>query len=112
MEKDESIQRPQPRTIYVVDDQESILTSVRSVLTDESYRILTFSSAEALQEGLLAERPDLILLDIWLPGIDGIEALIKLKAEYPGLPVILMSGHAGIDIAVSAMKAGAADFLE
>jgi UDP-3-O-[3-hydroxymyristoyl] N-acetylglucosamine deacetylase len=112
VEKNQSIRRSQPPTIFVVDDQESILTSVRSVLSDESYRILTFSSAEALQEGLAAEQPDLILLDIWLPGIDGIEALVKLKAAHPNLPVILMSGHAGIDIAVNAMKAGASDFLE
>lgn len=99
-------------TIFVVDDQESILTSVKLVLGDESYRILTFSSAEALEEGLRQEKPDLVLLDIWLPGIDGVEALKKLKDQFPGLPVILMSGHAGIDIAVKAMKAGASDFLE
>ncbi len=101
-----------PHTIFVVDDQESILTAITSVLDDESYRILTFSSAEALEEGLRSEKADLILLDIWLPGIDGVEALKKLKIEYPGLPIILMSGHAGIDIAVKAMKAGASDFLE
>jgi UDP-3-O-[3-hydroxymyristoyl] N-acetylglucosamine deacetylase len=101
-----------PSTIFVVDDQESILTSVKSVLADESYRILTFGSAEALQEGLRSERPDLILLDIWLPGIDGVEALKGIRAQHPTLPVILMSGHAGIEIAVSAMKAGASDFLE
>lgn len=101
-----------PHTIFVVDDQDSILTSVKSVLTDEKYRALTFDSAESLREGLRTERPDLILLDIWLPGIDGVEALKELKAKDPTLPVILMSGHAGVDIAVSAMKAGAADFLE
>jgi UDP-3-O-[3-hydroxymyristoyl] N-acetylglucosamine deacetylase len=100
------------RTIFVVDDHESILSSVSSVLTDESHRIQIFGSAEALLEGLKAERPDLILLDIWLPGIDGIEALKSLKERYPEIPVIIMSGHAGIDIAVNAMKAGAADFLE
>lgn len=104
-------QTPSP-TIFVVDDQESILTAVKSVLGDESYRILTFTSAEALEEGLRKEKADLILLDIWLPGIDGVEALKKLKTEFPDLPVILMSGHAGIDIAVKAMKAGASDFLE
>ncbi len=103
---------PSPYTIFVVDDHESILKAIKSVLVDESYRTLTFDSAEALREGLRAERPDLILLDIWLPGIDGVEALKELKALHPDLPVILMSGHAGIDIAVRAIKAGAADFLE
>lgn len=106
------MKRQHPYTIFVVDDQDSILTAVTSVLHDESYRTLTFNSAEALREGLRLERPDLILLDIWLPGIDGVEALVELKANHPNLPVILMSGHAGIDIAVQAMKAGAADFLE
>lgn len=100
------------QSIFVVDDQESILQSVKSILDDESYRILTFTSAEALEEGLRTEQPDLVLLDIWLPGIDGVETLKKLKARYPDMPVILMSGHAGIDIAVKAMKAGASDFLE
>ncbi len=100
------------RTIFVVDDQESILSAVRSALMDESYRISTFTSAEALEEGLKSERPHLILLDIWLPGIDGLEALRSLKTEYPNLPVVLMSGHAGIDTAVKAMKLGACDFLE
>lgn len=103
---------PRSQSIFVVDDQESILNSVKSILDDESYRISTFTSAEALEEGLKEEKPDLILLDIWLPGIDGVESLKKLKASYPDLPVILMSGHAGIDIAVKAMKAGASDFLE
>ena len=99
-------------TIFVVDDHPSILSTVRSALTDESYKIVVFGSAEDLLEGLTLQRPNLILLDIWLPGMDGLAALRHLKAQYPDLPIIIMSGHAGIDIAVSAMKAGAADFLE
>src|SRR4051812_17213591 len=101
-----------PHTIFAVDDHESILSTVKSVLLDEHYRIQTFGSAEAMRERLRLERPDLILLDIWLPGIDGVEALRELRGLYPDLPIILMSGHAGIDIAVNAMQAGASDFLE
>ena len=101
-----------PRTVFVVDDQESILTAVASVLGDESYLVETFASAEALAVGLRRSVPDLILLDIWLPGIDGLEALVSLRQNHPSLPVILMSGHAGVDIAVKAMKIGASDFLE
>lgn len=100
------------RSIFVVDDHESILSSVKSALTDESFAISIFGSAEDLQEGLKHAQPDMILLDIWLPGMDGIEALRWLKSQYPKIPVVIMSGHAGVDIAVSAMKAGAADFLE
>jgi UDP-3-O-[3-hydroxymyristoyl] N-acetylglucosamine deacetylase len=100
------------RTVFVVDDQESILSAVASVLSDESYHVQTFTSAEALAQGLSEGLPDLILLDIWLPGVDGLEALVNLKHTHPNLPVILMSGHAGVDIAVKAMKIGASDFLE
>lgn len=100
------------KPIFIVDDHPTILTSVQSALADESYRIAAFGSAEELWDGLKQERPSLILLDIWLPGMDGIAALKQLKVQYPDLPVIIMSGHAGIDIAVAAMKAGAADFLE
>ncbi len=98
--------------VFVVDDQESILISVAAVLGDESYEVTTFSSAEALAQGLLTNTPDLILLDIWLPGIDGLEALRQLKAKHQKTPVILMSGHAGVDLAVKGMQYGAADFLE
>lgn len=99
-------------TIFVVDDQESILKSVTAVLNDEQYQTMTFDSAEALISGLKTRIPDLILLDIWLPGIDGVQAVTDLKQSYPSLPIILMSGHAGIDIAVKGIKAGAVDFLE
>lgn len=98
--------------IYVVDDQGPIRSSIKDLLADESYETQTFDSAEALMDGLRKARPDLVLLDIWLPGLDGVEALSEIKALHPGLPVILMSGHAGIDVAVKGMKAGAADFLE
>jgi UDP-3-O-[3-hydroxymyristoyl] N-acetylglucosamine deacetylase len=99
-------------TIFVVDDQESILRSITAVLDDEKYRTMTFDSAEDLISGLKSRQPDLILLDIWLPGIDGVQAVSDLKLQYPRIPIILMSGHAGIDIAVKGIKAGAVDFLE
>ena len=56
--------------------------------------------------------PSLVMLDIWLPGIDGMQLLKRLHARFPELPVIMMSGHAGIEAAVAAIKAGAYDFLE
>ncbi len=98
--------------IYVVDDQEAIRSTIKDLLADESYETKTFDSAEALMDDLRQARPDLVLIDIWLPGIDGVEALTEIKALHPELPVILMSGHAGIDVAVKGIKAGAADFLE
>ena len=98
--------------IYVVDDQDAIRSTIKDLLADESYDTKTFDSAEALMDGLRKARPDLVLLDIWLPGLDGVQALSEIKALHTDLPVILMSGHAGIDVAVKGMKAGAADFLE
>jgi len=98
--------------IYVVDDQEAIRSTLKDLLADESYETRTFGSAEALMDGLRKSRPDLVLLDIWLPGLDGVQALSEIKSLHAELPVILMSGHAGIDVAVKGMKAGAADFLE
>ena len=100
------------KTIFIVDDQEAIRDTTTAILEDEGYKVQTFSSAETLQEALTNFCPDLVLLDIWLPGVDGVEALSSLLEAHPQLPIILMSGHAGIDVAVNAMQAGAADFLE
>ncbi len=57
-------------------------------------------------------KPSLVLLDIWLPGMDGMQLLKRLHDRFPALPIIMMSGHAGIEAAVAAIKAGAYDFLE
>ena len=99
-------------TIFIVDDQASILETVAAILTDERYDVRAFPSAEELLTAMESATPDLVLLDIWLPGIDGVETLKQLRQNYPKLPIILMSGHAGVDIAVGSMKAGATDFLE
>ena len=99
-------------TIFIVDDQASILETVAAILTDERYDVRAFSSAEDLLTAMESDTPNLVLLDIWLPGIDGVETLKKLRLRHTKLPIILMSGHAGVDIAVGSMKAGATDFLE
>lgn len=99
-------------TVYIVDDQESIRSTIKGVLEDEQYVVHTFDCVENLWQGLMQQQPDLVLLDVWLPGTDGVEALHQMRADHPNLPVIMMSGHAGIDVAVKTMKAGAADFLE
>lgn len=98
--------------IFVVDDQEAIRSTIKDLLADESYVTKTFDSAEALLQGLRNDHADLVLLDIWLPGLDGVQALAEIKKLRSDLPVILMSGHAGIDVAVKGIKSGAADFLE
>jgi len=98
--------------ICVVDDETSITSTVASILKDEGYQSLVFPDAESFWERLDTLEPSLVLLDIWLPGMDGMQLLKRLHERFPRLPVIMMSGHAGIAAAVDAIKAGAYDFLE
>ena len=98
--------------ICVVDDEASITSTVASILKDEGYQTRVFPDAESFWEKLDGIEPSLVLLDVWLPGMDGMQLLKRLHDRYPHLPVIMMSGHAGIAAAVDAIKAGAYDFLE
>lgn len=98
--------------ICIIDDEASIATTVASILQDEGYRSLVFHDAESFWLKLDSTVPSLVLLDVWLPGMDGMQLLKQLQARLPQVPVIMMSGHAGIEAAVAAIKAGAYDFLE
>ena len=98
--------------ICIVDDESSITSTVASILKDEGYQAISFPDAESLWQKLDTLEPSLVLLDVWLPGIDGMQLLKRLHDRFPLLPVIMMSGHAGIEAAVAAIKAGAYDFLE
>ncbi|MBN1848380.1 MAG: sigma-54-dependent Fis family transcriptional regulator [Deltaproteobacteria bacterium] len=99
-------------TILVVDDEESILQAVDGILTDEGFEVVKAQSGIAALEKIREEMPDLVLLDIWMPGMDGIQTLIKIKEEYPHLQIVMMSGHGTIETAVKATKLGAYDFIE
>jgi DNA-binding NtrC family response regulator len=100
-------------TILVVDDEPDIRGLVQEILEDEGYRVGVAESGEAARMALRERRPDLILLDIWMPDLDGI-SLLKEWAEDEGLPcpVIMMSGHGTVETAVEATRLGAYDFLE
>src|SRR5512136_1544570 len=99
-------------TILIVDDEESIRTSLGGILEDEGYKTLfAVDGVEALAVAR-QETPDLALIDIWMPRMDGLETLQKLKELYPGLIVIMMSGHGTIETAVKSTKLGAYDFIE
>lgn len=98
--------------ICIVDDESSICSTVAGILQDEGYQTMVFPDAESLWQRLDTMEPSLVLLDIWLPGIDGMQLLRRLHDRLPALPIIMMSGHAGIEAAVAAIKAGAYDFLE
>lgn len=98
--------------ILVVDDEEPIRFSLRGILEDEGYEVLEASTAE---EGLAladSEHPDLVFLDIWLPGMDGLAAQKTLQSTHPDLPVVMISGHGTIETAVGAIQQGAYDFIE
>lgn len=98
--------------ICIVDDQPFICSTVAGILLDEGYQALVFQDAESFWQQLETIEPSLVMLDIWLPGIDGLQLLKRLHNRFPALPIIMMSGHAGIDTAVAAIKAGAYDFME
>ncbi|MCA9556668.1 MAG: response regulator, partial [Myxococcales bacterium] len=98
--------------IVVVDDERNIRRTLSMVLEGEGYEVETFESAEEFIPRLPQGRIDVLLLDVRLPGIDGIELLQKVKDEQPNLPVLMISGHASIEDAVKAMAIGAVDFME
>lgn len=100
------------RTVLIIDDEESIRQSLSGVLTDEGYPVRVANGGKKGLEAIRAEKPDLILLDIWMPEIDGLEVLKQIRQEWPDQIVIMMSGHGTIDTAVRATKAGAFDFIE
>ncbi len=99
-------------SILIVDDEEAILSSVRQILEDEHYEVTVApGGAEALKM-ITAEPPDLVLLDIWMPDMDGLETLRRAREQTPHLTVVMMSGHGSIETAVRAIKLGAYDYIE
>jgi len=100
------------RRILLIDDEQNILESLRGVLEDEHFIVETAHSGA---EGLLKLRkfqPEMVLLDIWMPGDDGLQVLEKIKKVLPEQLVIMMSGHGTVETAVKAIKLGAFDFIE
>ncbi len=100
------------RTILVVDDEAGVRQSVRGVLADEGFRVLEAEDGRGALQLITAEQPGLVILDIWMPEMDGIELLRRIRDSYPGMPVIVISGHGNIETAVTATKLGAFDFIE
>jgi UDP-3-O-[3-hydroxymyristoyl] N-acetylglucosamine deacetylase len=99
-------------TVLVVDDEERIRSSIRGILSDEGFRVVDTGSSPAVMDLIARESPAIVLLDVWMPEMDGIELLRRIKAEQPRVPVIMISGHANIQNAVAATKLGAADFIQ
>jgi two-component system, NtrC family, nitrogen regulation response regulator NtrX len=100
------------RKILIVDDEAGIRESLSSILRDEHYSVDAVASAEEALERIRLENIEVVLLDIWLPGIDGMEALSRIQGTPDAPAVIMISGHGSIETAVRATKLGAFDFVE
>jgi two-component system, NtrC family, nitrogen regulation response regulator NtrX len=99
-------------TILIVDDEAGVRASLGGVLRDEGYDVETADSGEAALDQVVRQAYDVILLDIWLPGIDGLVTLERLRERRVDSQVIMISGHASVEAAVRATKLGAFDFIE
>ena len=99
-------------TICIVDDEPAILNSLRSILEDEGYQVVVATNGVEGLKVVRSDSPDLVMLDIWMPEMDGLETLKRLRSQFPGILVVMMSGHGSIETAVKATKLGAYDYLE
>ncbi len=99
-------------SILIVDDEPSILQTLGGLLSDEGFEVTTAANGYEALKIIDTESPDLVLLDIWMPGIDGIETLKEIKKENPNIQVIIITGHGTIETAVNATKLGAYDLIE
>ena len=99
-------------TILIVDDEPSILQSLGGLLSDEGFEVVTASNGYEALKIIDSESPDLVLLDIWMPGLDGIDTLQEIREKHPFIQVIIITGHGTIETAVKATKLGAYDLIE
>src|SRR6185312_1952458 len=100
--------------ILIVDDEADIRDLVAGILQDEGYVTRTARNSDEALAAIVARRPNLVFLDIWLQGskLDGLQLLNAFKQEHPEMPVVMISGHGNIETAVAAIKHGAYDFIE
>ena len=99
-------------SILIVDDEESILTSLSDILRDEGYDVAVAKNGVDALRAYTMDPPDLMLLDIWMPEMDGMETLRRVRELAPTAQVMMMSGHGSIETAVKAIKLGAYDYIE
>jgi len=98
--------------VYIIDDDKNVRNSLKEILEDEGYDVQLYASGKSCLKQLEKERPSVLFLDVWLNNEDGLEILKEIKKIYPTLPIIMISGHATIELAVQSTKMGADDFLE
>ena len=100
------------RAVYLVDDDEDVRRAVAFLLGAAGFAVRVFDSADALLAGFKAEDAGCIVSDVRMPGMSGMDLLLALKQRRIQVPVIIMTGHADVALAVQAMKSGAMDFVE
>lgn len=103
---------PAKPTIFIIDDQQSVREALAEMLSVFGFDVETHASADAFLRAYEAPRPGCVVADVRMPGMDGIELVRELGRRAAALPVVLISGHADVPMAVAAIKAGAEDFIE
>ena len=106
------VRRDVMATVLVVDDEPQIRTSLRGILAEEGLRVLEAEDGRQALDVIQRENPELVILDIWMPEVDGLQVLQQLHGDQPAPAVIMISGHGNIETAVKATKLGAFDFIE
>lgn len=99
-------------TVYVVDDDAAVRNSLRFLIESAGFRVTTFANAREFLSGYDSDVPGCLVLDVRLPGSSGLDLQQQLVAEGIGVPVIIVTGHGDVPIAVRAMRTGALDFIE
>jgi DNA-binding response OmpR family regulator len=98
-------------TILIVDDDDPLRLSLSLILQKENYRVETAAHAEAALECLQLQEYDLMFLDLNMPGMNGIDLLVKIHKQFPHMPVLILTAHAGLESAIQALRLGARDYL-
>src|SRR5437773_5406177 len=101
-----------PDTVLVVDDEEQIRSTLRGVLADEGFEVIEAADGRQALDLLQCTAPRLAIVDVWMPEVDGIELVARMREQAPGVPIIVISGHGTIETAVRVIRLGAFDFLE
>src|SRR3954447_23038832 len=99
-------------TVLVVDDEPGVRSALSGVLRDEGYQVDAVESGESCLERLSPQPYDVVVLDVWLPGMDGLATLTRMRERQVDSQVVIISGHGSVESAVRAIKMGAFDFVE
>ena len=103
---------PTASTVYIVDDDEAVRDSLRWLLEANTYRVKSFASAEAFLAEYREDNPGILIVDVRMPGMSGLQLQEELLARNSHMPVVFITGHGDVPMAVNTMKKGAVDFLE